>query len=742
MGLEMKLDFGKNSAVDLSPKTVLPSHQHCSYVGKRNTKGRPRRKDDLLSLKEDFREISFHRYRSTSCKSIPSRSFGQEGKIEVKRGSIYQSSKEVRKIKKLSTIEGRRKIKMLPSSDASISSRIVDSLCNSDKESPQRRSQAMSSNSNSIPSPVSKPCIVPSSSDGFIEICLYPGNRGKNSVESVGSGSMDLSLGSKPVAGPLNNGNELLEREAVHTFHKSLSTKVEMRHSPSPSESDCSSKASSKSRFSPIRKMFDPFIKSKSLRSPLSYALEPGEVKIKGMKNKRVNRTYCKSLLDDFSNNARDPEYKSTLGERDNHQSFFACSPVHLHGFLKLETKHGIPFFEFSLKCPQDVFVAKSWKVNDACNWVYTFHSVDSGKKSSASGWGLFDGDKDSSMVGQMQVSCYLCSELKDGVFDNSMVTEFVLYDIAHARLNVAAQENSSCTLDAVKSSKDSNPGLDRQTLKLDDVTHTSSVKLKQDHATYDGQFNSSNPHPWPTANLHPNLEIAAIIMQVPFEKRESLKYKRGDKGSDKAPKNLLSLSIVEQRKEDLPESRSPEKVKVVIPAGNHGLPSAESRGPSSLLDRWRLGGGCDCGGWDMACPLVVLGNPHFQFADNQPLVENQGPLELFVQGGKEQTPALTMSVVEEGLYAVDFHAQLSTLQAFSICIAILHSTETSSAGQMQERDKQLPHCNSLKVLIEDEVKFLIEAVTAEEKRNVTKRVKEIPASFVLNPPFSPMSRA
>lgn len=100
------------------------------------------------------------------------------------------------------------------------------------------------------------------------------------------------------------------------------------------------------------------------------------------------------------------------------------------------------------------------------------------------------------------------------------------------------------------------------------------------------------------------------------------------------------------------------------------------------------------------------------------------------------------MSVVEEGLYAVDFHAQLSTLQAFSICIAILHSTETSSAGQMQERDKQLPHCNSLKVLIEDEVKFLIEAVTAEEKRNVTKRVKEIPASFVLNPPFSPMSRA
>lgn len=105
----------------------------------------------------------------------------------------------------------------------------------------------------------------------------------------------------------------------------------------------------------------------------------------------------------------------------------------------------------------------------------------------------------------------------------------------------------------------------------------------------------------------------------------------------------------------------------------------------------------------------------------------------------KDNTPALTMTVVEEGLYAVDFHAQLSTLQAFSICVAILHGTETSvDAGE--ERDGQLSPGNSLKVLIEEEVKFLIEAVTAE-KKNVTKRVKEIPPSYVLNPPFSPIAR-
>lgn len=97
------------------------------------------------------------------------------------------------------------------------------------------------------------------------------------------------------------------------------------------------------------------------------------------------------------------------------------------------------------------------------------------------------------------------------------------------------------------------------------------------------------------------------------------------------------------------------------------------------------------------------------------------------------------MTVIEEGLYTVDFHAQLSTLQAFSICVAVLHGTETS-ADAGEERERQLLAGDSLKVLIEEEVKFLIEAVTAE-KKNVIKRVKEIPPSYVLNPPFSPIAR-
>lgn len=112
----------------------------------------------------------------------------------------------------------------------------------------------------------------------------------------------------------------------------------------------------------------------------------------------------------------------------------------------------------------------------------------------------------------------------------------------------------------------------------------------------------------------------------------------------------------------------------------------------------------------------------------------------IFWQGSKEKTPALSMTMVEDGQYAVDFHAQLSTLQAFSMCISILHGTETSVAAAGQERNNQLSQCNSLKVL-KEEVKFLIEAVTEGEKKEVAKRVKKIQPSYVLDPPFSPIAR-
>lgn len=101
----------------------------------------------------------------------------------------------------------------------------------------------------------------------------------------------------------------------------------------------------------------------------------------------------------------------------------------------------------------------------------------------------------------------------------------------------------------------------------------------------------------------------------------------------------------------------------------------------------------------------------------------------------------MTMMVSKEGHYTIDFHAQLSALQVFAICIAILHGMEPAIADGEEEREKQLLHCDSLRVLIGEEVKYLIEAVTEEEKRKTNDKLEEMPPSFLLNPPFSPISR-
>ncbi|KAJ6326758.1 hypothetical protein OIU78_013778 [Salix suchowensis] len=643
----MELDSEKSSTSDLSPNSVLP-HRRCSKAEKRNANGKLTRKDDILRMKEGFTDISFPHYRSSSCN------------MELKRGSVYQSSREVRRMKERGSNGGRRTIELSRGSDTSFSFRIVDSLCSLDEESMPKRSPARSVNSNSNSKFVRRPCVEPCSSDDFIEICPNLDKREKHSVGAVRSdsiGNPNFKCEQLPSQGPNRVPSE---RCSIHSQNQSLSG---------------------------VRFVMYP---------------EPSDAKTTGMPDMGRNQAFRKSLFHDFSHAAQKSDFGSQIVKKDHHHSAVVCSPVHLHGCLKLKNKHGVPFFEFSLNCPGEVLVAKTWKANNALNWVYTFHSISNRKKSNGTGWGLNDGNKESLMVGQMQVSCYSCSELKDGGnFDNSMVTEFVL-----------------CMIMSIQ---------DKEFLLKTPLKR--KFKHQSQHGFDRGDFDSSNPYPWAAAVLHPDLEIAAIVIQLPFAKRESLKYKRRDKGRDNMHSNLLNLSVGEQRRKTIDEENQ-EKVKVVIPTGKH-----------SFAKGWRSGGGCDCGGWDMACPLTVFGNPGIQCAEDEPLLDNQRPLELFLQGMKENNiPAMTMTVLEEGQYAVDFHAQLSTLQAFSICVAILHGTKaTGVIGE--ERGNRLSHCDSLKMLIKEEVKFFIEGVTEEEKRKASKKVEGIKQSYVLNPPFSPIAR-
>ncbi|XP_076897764.1 uncharacterized protein LOC143551147 [Bidens hawaiensis] len=604
MGQDLNLEFEKYCVVDGSPKTVLLSHSNVDI--KKVSRKKPKSRNAmLLTQNQDFTVISFNRYRSSSCRSVPSiRLVANEA---PRRGSVYQSSKELGRMNRIKEheTEGRKKIAVSRTKPAPFSLEVVESLCSSDEDN------------GSVTSLIKK--------------------------ENLSSRI------------PLN---------------KSLSSKLEMPHSPTKTETESVKSTSPKTRFSPFRKMFDPFTKSKSHKSPSGSAIEEPNTR---------NGNLRKSLLNDFANTERD----SQSLKKDSCSSIASSSslPAHLSGSLKLRNKKGVPYFEFSVKNPHDVLVAKRWNTGDGFNWVYTFHTAQNRRKSNVSGRGSKDHrTKEFLISAQMQVSCYLCTEIiKSEAFNNSMLTEFVLYDLARSRQSV------SQTSDGLNPKENSNEAVDQPKVN--------------------GQSNIHSLNPWPVADLHPDLESAAIVLQ-----------------ESKTDSGLLT----------------PVEVSVVIPSGNHGLPSDESQRVKPLLDRWRLGGGCDCGGWDMGCPLLVFGSPDMK---RDKSCNKNRCVEIFLKGTKEKTPALTMKLTEEGQYAVDFHAKLSSLQAFSICVAILHGTDASIAID-SDVNKQMLQCDSLRVLIEDEVKQLIEAVADGEKTRLSKHLDEIPPTFVVNPPFSPMSRA
>lgn len=512
--------------------------------------------------------------------------------------------------------------------------------------------------------------------------------------------------------------NIIHEKVAICMLSKSLSEKVGISSSYHEERDIMKSsrevfKSSHKTPFSPFKKMLDPVMKSKSLCSPS--LMEPGTTSsAPDTVSLNKYKVFPRSLLNDFSKAAEKID-----GDRTSYQVIkTVASPVHLHAVLKWEFNHGSSSYEFFVKDPEVVLSAKTWKTENAFNWVYTFHCckmksniISHGKKNKHL--------QQSLMIGQMQVSCYLCSEVSvAGALDNSVVTEFTLYDIAQARRSVEI-ERSHCSADS---------------------NQTSAFTVADNSVgRYSSEFDSnpSTSYPLASAELQPNLEIAAIVTQIPFTKKEALENMQVRENDNCGNQDLSSSCAVDQTRVNIGGHSGPAYVKVVTSTGKHGLPNREELGPSSLLDRWRLGGGCDCGGWDMGCQIAVFDN-----ADNDNVTSREGTQQttvLFVKGKKDEVPALTIAATGKGQYAVDFHAQLSALQAFSICIAILHGSEASSAIG-EDNNKCKLYSNSLKLILEEEMRHIIEAVAEEEKRKEKRNVEQTP-SFFLEPPFSPMAR-
>lgn len=684
------------------------------------------------------------RFPNFHCKSLPTRSrlTDAEDIAVAKRGSMYQSSSEISRIRRIQ--EGRKKIDSAPSRDEFLSFDIVDS------SSQPSTSGAYLFSHQSRRSEAAKPSVdqtrgVRRASKDFLDLSFreLPGedfklDRPRMDCTLLRNGAgddgfLEISLEEETTKVPCRNAApHLLDRESgrgteadcrqkadacpsesdfgdrervpVGDTPKSMSAKMNASDGTSPSE--CvhhATENSTKARSSPFKKMLNPIMKSKSVRSPS--LVEKEDSSSVAAPVSRKNCVSRKSLLSDFSRTERS-QASICQPDGESRQTTDALSPAHLRAILKFDSRNGVLFFEFCVEGPEESISARSWESGSELNRIYTFHS--GGKRGSTAGRPSKDERRCSPpTVGQMHVSSYLCSEVaKDGTLNNFVNTEFVLYDIAHARRSFAAEEKTQCT----------------ETTQLK-TCRPISCDYPQQINLIDHQHNARNnsevstSRPWSEEDLYPHLEIAATVIQIPFNKARS---KELDNGS------------------------SAGTIKVVTPSGLHGLSSDNEASPSSLLDRWRYGGGCDCGGWDMACPLVVLENAYDDNWVDSVTKESKHPMELLVQGSKEELPAVSMKANGKGQLLVDFHAWLSTLQAFSVCISLLHCSEASTAVVI-EKGKHKLYSSSLKMLLEGEVMHLIEAVTAEEKRKKPEAKREkVPRSVALDPrrpPFSPLGR-
>ncbi|KAK7343992.1 hypothetical protein VNO77_13171 [Canavalia gladiata] len=351
-------------------------------------------------------------------------------------------------------------------------------------------------------------------------------------------------------------------------------------------------------------------------------------------------------------------------------------------GMIQCTWKQGIPHFVFSADDQKEVYVAKLRKVDStddkALDYEYQFHVNKGGQKSREIS------DSDLQLVGRMHVSTSftLC---KNNC--RIMETEFTLFH------NIEIYDKEMYTSEQ---SHRKNKGLSK---KVSQVFRTSPSSKRRTHSKFGGSSATPESCPWePHAlggtnlletDVPPNFEMVAIVVKdhLPCKRPEKV----GGWGLKFLNKSGVNQTTTPSESCDQNNGDCSTSMSILIPAGFHGGPRTRNGGPSSLIERWRSGGHCDCGGWDEGCPLTVL-QRRTNKAEGMAQVETQGQcksVELVTQGSSDFSPTLRMVNVHEGLYYIHFHPPLSALQSFSIAVAMIHSqSPTLRPNSAQELSK------------------------------------------------------
>ncbi|XP_043724436.1 uncharacterized protein LOC122671341 [Telopea speciosissima] len=436
--------------------------------------------------------------------------------------------------------------------------------------------------------------------------------------------------------------------------------------------------ANGKGRSSPLRRLLDPLLKPKAGNHP--------EPSLKKMSSHRASKS-SDGLLDSSTAQSMKGNSLSSCGPINENDSCPSEKHVEsmMHALMQVTVKNGLPLFTFVVDSATDVLVATmrnaSTTQKDSHSWVYTMYTVREIKKKS--GRWINQGTKGkghgyaSSVVGLMKVSLSQCPILTGfNAKDHFLVRKFVLF----------------------------------------------GVEMRQaDEETLD---------------IHPNCELAAIVVKVPAENLGNL---RNDDWKSIKNKDLSDMGLRSCMSEGRCLCNAGENLGsehnagtgrvtstvVILPSGVHSLPSDGV--PSSLVDRWKSGGSCDCGGWDVGCKLRILNNQ--QSSENfisSKASSTPDQFDLFIQGDAQQDrPVFSLAPLKKGIYSVDFHGSITLVQAFSIGIAVVNNRKPYDLSEVS---------NLLEGKGSQETMFI-------ENDRIKTHAEVEPAIYVPFPPLSPVGR-
>lgn len=368
----------------------------------------------------------------------------------------------------------------------------------------------------------------------------------------------------------------------------------------------------------------------------------------------------------------------SSVSSSNSSCSDQSSSALGSQGMLHCTWNNGLPHYIFSIDDQREIYRANLLKVESAHNKVldctYIFHRRSVGQKEDVVH------DKESDLVGRMKVTT--SSMLFSGNTETKE-TQFVFFGV-----------NDDCSKEMRTPSHTPKKSIFPK--KFFKASHTLKIKnfsklgvsssMLQNSSFYPCQGLTSNLEPTSRISLSedhfpPNLELAAIVLktQISYHNNNTdvggwgLKFLK-ERGTAEPDASVLREAPSQQYQRE--NSECSTSMDILIPAGFHGGPRTRNGGPSSLIERWKSGGHCDCGGWDEGCPLTKL-NARSIRTDGllqTDLHWERKTFDILVEGSKQDVPTMKMVSIHENLYCISFQSTLSALQSFSIATAIIHA--------------------------------------------------------------------